>query len=57
MTLVSLANIMGTDNAFIIGERSFTWIMKSKGFKFDPWGTPFFPSLSRNFGLHSLILF
>jgi hypothetical protein len=40
MTLVSSANIMGTDKLFIVGGRSFIWIMKSKGPKIGPCGTP-----------------
>jgi hypothetical protein len=33
---VSLANIMGSDKVFIVGGRSFIYIMKSKGPKIDP---------------------
>jgi hypothetical protein len=35
MTLVSSANIMGTDKVFNVGGKSFMWIMKSKGPKID----------------------
>jgi hypothetical protein len=31
MTLVLSANIMGSDKVFIVGGRSFMYIMKSKG--------------------------
>jgi hypothetical protein len=40
MTLVSSANIMGIAKVFIVGGRSFIQIMKSKGPKIDPSGTP-----------------
>jgi hypothetical protein len=36
MTLVSSANIMGSDEIFIVGGRSFIYIMKSKGPRVDP---------------------
>jgi hypothetical protein len=54
MTLVRLMNVTGTDKVYIVGERSFMYIMKRKGSKIDPWGTAclFFSSLNRNFGLH-----
>jgi hypothetical protein len=42
MTLVSLANIMGIDEVFSVGGRSFIQIRKSKGPKIYPWGTPCF---------------
>jgi hypothetical protein len=42
MTLVSSANIMGFAKVFIVGGRSFMYIMKSKGLRIDPWGTPRF---------------
>jgi hypothetical protein len=50
ITLISVANIMGFDNVFIIGGRSFMYILKSKDPKIDPWGTPcfIFPSLKKN---------
>jgi hypothetical protein len=41
MMLVSSANIMGTAKVFIVGGRSFVQIMKSKGPKIDPCGTPY----------------
>jgi hypothetical protein len=41
-TLVSSANIMGCDKLFIVGGRSFMYIIKSKGPRIDPWGTPCF---------------
>jgi hypothetical protein len=37
MTLVSSANIMGFAKVFIVGGRSFMYIMKSKGPRIDPW--------------------
>jgi hypothetical protein len=42
LTLVSSANIMGSVKVFIVGGRSFMYIMKSKGPRIDPWGTPYF---------------
>jgi hypothetical protein len=42
MTLVSTANIMGSDTVFIVTGRSFMYIMKSKGPRTDPWETPCF---------------
>jgi hypothetical protein len=45
MTLVSSANIMGIDEVFSVGGRSFIWTMKSKGPKIDSWGTPCFTVL------------
>jgi hypothetical protein len=33
---------MGSEKVFIIGSRSFVYIMKSKGLRIDPWGTPCF---------------
>jgi hypothetical protein len=33
---------MGFSKEFIVGGRSFMYIMKSKGLKVDPWGTPCF---------------
>jgi hypothetical protein len=36
MTLVSSANIMGFYKVFIVGGRSFMYIMKSKGTRTDP---------------------
>jgi len=39
---VSSANKMDSDKVFIVGGRSFIYIMKSKGPKIDPWGTPCF---------------
>jgi hypothetical protein len=41
VTLVSSAN-MGSDKVFIVEGRSFTYIMKSKGPRIDPYGTPCF---------------
>jgi hypothetical protein len=51
MTLVSSANIMGSDKLFIVGGRSFMYIMKSKGPRIDPWGTPCFivPQFEKTF--------
>jgi hypothetical protein len=37
-TLVSSANKMGSDKVFIVGGRSFLYIMKSKVPKIDPSG-------------------
>jgi hypothetical protein len=31
---------MGSDKAFIVGGRSFIYIIENKGPKIDPWGTP-----------------
>jgi hypothetical protein len=40
MTLVSSANITGSDKVCIVGGRLFMYIMKSKGLTTDPWRTP-----------------
>jgi hypothetical protein len=40
MTLVSSANIMGSDKEFIVGGRSFMYIMKSKGRRINAQETP-----------------
>jgi hypothetical protein len=42
---------MGFAKVFIVGERSFMYIMKSKGPRIDPWGTPFFivPQFEKKF--------
>jgi hypothetical protein len=37
---MSSANIMGFDKLFIVVGRSFMYIIKSKGPRIDPWGTP-----------------
>jgi hypothetical protein len=42
MTLVSSENIMGSVKVFIVGGRASMYIMKSKGPRIDPWGTPCF---------------
>jgi hypothetical protein len=42
MALVSLANIVGFAKVFTVEGRSFMYIMKSKGTRIDPWGTPCF---------------
>jgi hypothetical protein len=42
ITLVSSENTVGSDKLFIVGGRSFIYIKKSKGPKFDPWVTPCF---------------
>jgi hypothetical protein len=42
ITLVSSVNTMSSDEVFIVGGRSFIYIMKSKGPRIDPWGTPCF---------------
>jgi hypothetical protein len=51
MTLLSSANIMGSVKVFIVGGRSFMYIMKSKGHRIDPWGTPCFivPQFEKKF--------
>jgi hypothetical protein len=51
MTLVSSAYIMGSVKVFIVGGRSFMYIMKSKGPTIDPWGTPCFtvPQFEKKF--------
>jgi hypothetical protein len=36
MTLVSSAKMMGSDEIFIVGGRSFIYIMKSKVLRMDP---------------------
>jgi hypothetical protein len=41
-TLVSSINKKSSDKVFIVGGRSLIYIMKSKGPKIDPWGTPCF---------------
>jgi hypothetical protein len=50
-TLVSSVNIMGFDKLFIVGVRSFMYIIKSKGPRIDPWGTPCFtvPQFEKQF--------
>jgi hypothetical protein len=42
---VSSANIMGFDKVSTVGERSFTYIMKSKSSRTDAWGTLCFTAL------------
>jgi hypothetical protein len=42
MRPVSSANIMGIAKVFIVGGKPFIWVMKSKGPKLDPCGTPCF---------------
>jgi hypothetical protein len=32
--------LSGSDKVFIVGRRSFIYIMKSKGPRIDHWGTP-----------------
>jgi hypothetical protein len=51
ITLVSSANIMGSDKVYTVGLRSFIYIMKSKGPRIDPWGTPCFivPQFEKRF--------
>jgi hypothetical protein len=51
ITLVSSANKMGSDKVFIVGGRSFIYIMKCKDPKIDHWGTPCFtvPQFEENF--------
>lgn len=39
MTVTSSANITGSDKMFILTGRLFTYIMKNKGPRSDPWGT------------------
>jgi hypothetical protein len=53
MTLVSSTYIMGYDNICIVEGRSFMYVMKSKGPKIDPWGTPCVavPQLEMKFGV------
>jgi hypothetical protein len=40
MTLMSSAIIIGAARVFVVGRRSFIWIMKSKGPKIDPCEIP-----------------
>jgi hypothetical protein len=42
ITSVSPANKMGSDKVFIVGGRSFIYVMERKGPKIDPWGTSCF---------------
>jgi hypothetical protein len=51
MTLVSSVNIMGSVKVFFVGGRSFMHIVKSKGPRIDPWGTPCFivPQFEKKF--------
>jgi hypothetical protein len=53
MTLVSSVNVVGSDQVLIVEGRSFMFIMKSKGPKIDPWGTPCVtvPHLEKTFGV------
>jgi hypothetical protein len=42
---------MGSDKVFIVGGRSFIYILESKGPKINCWGTPCFtvPHFGENF--------
>jgi hypothetical protein len=53
MTLVSAANIMVFAEVFIVGERSFMYIMKNKYSRIDPCGTPCFivPQFEKKFSV------
>jgi hypothetical protein len=42
VTLLSSANIMGVDDTFNVGGKSFIKIRKSKGPKIIPWGIAYF---------------
>jgi hypothetical protein len=42
MTLVSSANNIGSDTECIPEGRSFIYIMKNRGPRINPWGTPCF---------------
>jgi len=42
MTLLSPANNVYSDIEFILRGRSFIYIMKNRGTRIDPWGTPCF---------------
>ena len=42
MKLVSPANIMGSDNKFLLKGRSFLYIMKNTSLGIDSWATPCF---------------
>jgi len=42
MTLVSSANNTGSHTECILRGRSFIYIMKNRGPRIDPWGTPCF---------------
>jgi hypothetical protein len=39
---MSSVNIMVSVKVFIVGGKSFMYIMKSKGPRIDPWGTQCF---------------
>jgi hypothetical protein len=51
MALVSAANIMVFAEVFIVGERSFMYIIKNKFSRMDPCGTPCFivPQFEKKF--------
>jgi hypothetical protein len=59
VTLVSSVNKMVSDEILIVGGRSFIYVMKSKGPKIDPWGTPCFPlpHFEENFSNDSIQFF
>jgi hypothetical protein len=42
MTLVLLANTIGSDREFILRRRSFVNNMNNRGPRIDPWGIPYF---------------
>jgi hypothetical protein len=44
---------MGSDKVFILEGRSFMQVIKRKGPKIDPWGTPYVtvPQLKKKFGV------
>jgi hypothetical protein len=51
ITLVSSGNKMDCDKVFIVGSRSFKYVMKSKSSKIDHWRIPCFtiPHFEENF--------
>jgi hypothetical protein len=50
---------MGSDKLCIVGGRSFIYIMKTRGPKIDPWGTPclIFPHFEENFSNDFILVF
>ena len=58
MTLVSSVNNIDSDTEFILRGRLFIYILKNRGSRIVPWGTPYF-SVSKSekyFELYEVIL-